>query len=352
MTNYANKNIQSMKLYSPPLSGRRNFKGCLLDFNERTIPVSKPVLEALKGFISSDQIQLYPEYDDLCAKIAAYTGVKNDQVMITNGSDQGIDLIFRTFTERGDEVIIPSPSFPMFFQCAQIVGNKIIAPSYDKNGRFPLQKVLQSIKKGVRLVVICNPNNPTGTAVKLGGIEKIVKKALRFNAVVYVDEAYYEFCKITATSLIKEYPNLIITRTFSKAFGLASLRIGYAISSIENIAEMLKVRGPYDMNMPAVVAAGAALDNLKYLRKYVDEVMNKAKPLVENYFRKNKIKFLPSRANFLLFKVENPLMNSEKLRKLGFLTRPRKGKGIDEAIRVTIGTVSQMEEFINQFKNV
>jgi histidinol-phosphate aminotransferase len=239
----------------------------------------------------------------------------------------------------------------MFYQCAQIVGNKIITPSYDNNGSFPTQKVLQSIKKGVKLIVICNPNNPTGTAVSLEAIEKIVKKAFKFNAIVYVDEAYFEFCKITAAGLIKKYPNLIITRTFSKAFGLASLRIGYVLSSAENIIEMLKIRGPYDVNMPAVVAASAALDDLKSLEKYVNKVMNKAKPLLENYFKKNNIKFLPSSANFLLFKMENPLMHSEKLKKLGFLTRPREGKGSEGTIRVTIGTVSQMKKFINQFKN-
>ncbi|MFA6917896.1 MAG: aminotransferase class I/II-fold pyridoxal phosphate-dependent enzyme, partial [Candidatus Gracilibacteria bacterium] len=152
MTNYANKNIQAMKLYSPPLSGRRNFEGRLLDFNERTIPASKSVLKTLRELITGNQIQLYPEYDDLCGKIATYSSVKKDQVMITNGSDQGIDLIFRTFTEKSDKVIIPSPSIAMFYQCAQIVGNKIITPSYDNNGSFPTQKVLQSIKKGVKLI--------------------------------------------------------------------------------------------------------------------------------------------------------------------------------------------------------
>lgn len=351
MTNYANKNIRKIKPYSPPLEGRRNFEGKLLDFNEKTIPTSKKVIKALKNLISDNQIQLYPEYNSLCGKIAAYSGVRKDQVMITNGSDQGIDLVFRIFTEKGDKVVIPSPSFAMFYQCAQIVGNKVFAPLYNKNGSFPTQKVLQSIKKGVKLVVICNPNNPTGTTVELKNIEKIIRKALKFNTVVYIDEAYFEFCKITAVKLINRYPNLIITRTFSKAFGLASLRIGYVISSQQNISEMLKVRGPYDINMPAVMAAKAALNDLKSLNKYVDEVMNKAKPMVEDFFKKNDIGFYKSRANFLLFKTENPSILAEKLKNSRFLTRPHSGKRIEDTIRVTIGTVSQMKEFINQFKN-
>lgn len=350
MNNYANKNIQKINSYSPPLEGRRNFESRLLDFNEKTIPASKSVIKALKELIKSDQIQIYPEYDDLCSKIANYAGVKKDQIMITNGSDQGIDLIFRTFTREKDKVIIPSPSFAMFYQCAQITGNKLIMPIYNKDGSFPTNQVIKSIKTGTRLVVICNPNNPTGTAVELKDIKKIIQKALEFNAVVYVDEAYFEFCKITAAKLIDKYPNVIITRTFSKAFGLASLRIGYAISSRQNISEMLKIRGPYDINMPAFVAAKAALADLKSLNKYVDEVMNKAKPMVEDFFKKNNIEFYPSRANFLLFRMENSSMLVNKLKNLGFLTRPRDGKGIEGTIRVTIGTVSQMKKFINQFK--
>lgn len=351
MNNYANKNVQKMKWYSPPIEGRRNYKGRLLDFNERSIPVSKKVLKALGEYLSGNQIQLYPEYDNLHLKVANYAGVDKDQVMITNGSDQGMDLLFRTFTEKGDRVVIPSPSFAMFYQCAQVVGNKIITPSYKEDGSFPTQKVLSSIKKGVKLVVICNPNNPTGTAVELFDIEKIARKALKFDTVVYVDEAYFEFCKITAAGLIKKYPNLIITRTFSKAFGLAALRIGYVLSSASNIGEMLKARGPYDVNMPAVIAAQTALDDIKSLNKYVNEVINRAKPMVEDYFRRNGIDFMPSCANFLLFRMKDHLVHAEKLKNLGFLTRPREGKVIGGSIRVTIGTVAQMKEFINQFKN-
>lgn len=347
--NYANKNIQKISTYSPPLEGRRNFKGRLLDFNEKTIPPSPKIIQALKKLTNSDQIQLYPEYDDLSGKIAKYAGVKKGQVMITNGSDQGIDLIFRTFTERGDKVVIPSPSFAMFYQCSKVIGNKVIKPLYNKNGYFPVKKVLKSITEDVKLIVICNPNNPTGTAIPLENIEEIVKKALKYKTLVYVDEAYFEFCKITATSLINKYQNLIITRTFSKAFGLASLRIGYVISSGQNIEEMRKVRGPYDMNMPAIVAAEAALDDIESTNKYVDEVMNRAKPMVEDFFKKNNISFYPSRANFLLFKTEKSAIYSAKLSDIGFLTRPLEGKRIGGTIRVTIGTVSQMKEFINKF---
>lgn len=324
-----------MKKYLPPLEGRRCFKGRLLDFNERTIPPSKKVVKALKKFVNSGQIQLYPEYASINDKIAKYAGMKSNRVMITNGSDQGIDIIFRAYTKNGDKVFIPSPSFAMFFQCAQIMGNKIVS----------------SIEKGVKLIVICNPNNPTGSWVSLEEIEKILIKALKISAMVYVDEAYFEFCGVTAAGLIDKYPNLIVSRTFSKAFGLASLRIGYVLSSSQNIDEMMKIRGPYDISVPAVIAASAALDDAEEMERYVDEVMNRAKPMVEKFFMENGIEFFPSKANFILFKVGNSEILVDRLKNLGFLTRPRNGKNIDGTIRVTIGTVSQMKKFINKFKN-
>jgi len=350
MNQYVNTQIGKMTSYSPPIEGRSKYNGLLLDFNERTAPVSPKVAKALKDFASSQKVQMYPEYSDITPKIANYAGVKNGQVMITNGSDQGIDLIFRTFTKKGDKVIIPTPSFAMFDQCANIIGNKIIQPVYKKNSLdFPLDEVFSLIKPGVKLVVICNPNNPTGTIVKLKDIKKILDKALKNGTLVYIDEAYFEYSGITATGLINRYPNLIISRTFSKAFGLASLRIGYVISNESNIKEMLKIRGPYDVTTPAVVAVDAALQNLDYMKKYVKEVMEISKPMVEKFFKNEGIKFFKSFSNFILFKPKNQ-QEFENLEKAGIMTRPRSGANIDGTIRLTIGTEKQMKQFITTYK--
>ena len=351
MNKFTNNQIRNMKAYKPPLEGRAGDGVLRLDFNERTIPVSKKIVQALKDFACGDIIG-YPEYGDLCTKIASYSNTKEDQVMITNGSDQGMDVLFRTFTKKGDKVIIPSPSFAMYYQCAQLQENEILKPDYDENGNFPLNEVIGLIDEDTSLVVICNPNNPTGTLIPLDDIEKILKKALEYDAMVYVDEAYYEFSKITAAGLVDKYPNLIITRTFSKAFGLPSLRIGYTISCKENIEEMLKVRGPYDVNMAGVVAARAALDEIEDMSSYVSEVMNDAKPMVEKFFDKVDISYLPSSANFILFKPSDQRKVCEALKSEGILVRPRSGPNIKETIRVCIGTVNQMQRFINIYKSI
>lgn len=350
MKNLALQRIQEMKSYNPPLSGRRAFSGLLLDFNERTLPPSSKVQKAIQDLLKSNKLQLYPEYGDLEKKLAKYLGINTDQIMITNGSDQGIDLIFRTFTEAGDTVIIPAPSFAMFYQSAQIVGNKILRPLYRKNNlSFPLEELLGMINESVKLIVICNPNNPTGTSVSIDDIQKIVQKTP--NAIILVDEAYFEFSGVTAVPLIKKYPSIIVTRTLSKAFGFPSLRAGYIVASESYINELLKVRGPYDVNMIAYTASLAALDDLKGIEKYVNEIMNQAKPMVEEFFTKNGITFYQSAGNFLLYRPSKE-QEEKILKENGILVRLQDKTNIENTLRLTIGTVDQMKRFIKMYRNV
>ena len=278
-------------------------------------------------------------------KIAKYAEVVVDNLMITNGSDQGMEVIFRTFVSARDKVIIPSPSFAMFYQVVQVQGAEIIRPKYKSDGSFPFEEVIELLNQKPKLVIICNPNNPTGTLLPLEKIEAILKAA--GDTLVYIDEAYFEFSGVTAAGLIKEYPNLFITRTFSKAFGLAALRIGYLMSCKENIDEMLKVRGPYDINQIAKVAAEASLETLPELKQYCDEVMNKAKPFTEEVLREKGVEFCPSGANFIYF--QEPYAGfSAKLEENGILIRPQ----ADGYARVTIGTLSQMERFTEIFNQI
>ncbi|OGJ53302.1 hypothetical protein A2448_01405 [Candidatus Peregrinibacteria bacterium RIFOXYC2_FULL_41_22] len=349
MKNLAIKRIQKMTPYSPPLNGRSGFKGILLDFNERTVQVNKKAIKALEEFIKKSKVQVYPEYFTLREKIAKYVGVEKNQIMLTNGSDNGMDIIFRTFTEAGDKAIIPTPSFAMFYQCASISGNEILTPLYKKEDlSFPENEVLKMIDDRVKIIVICNPNNPTATVASLDTIKKIAEKAK--NAVVYVDEAYFEFCGITAAGLIKKYPNIIVTRTFSKAFGLPSLRIGYVVASKTHIDEMMKVRGPYDVNMPAYFAALAVIEDIDEMKNYANEVMQKAKPMVEQFFEKNNVKYYKSGSNFILFKPEKADATYKKLIEKGVLVRPQNRTNIENTLRVSIGTVDQMKKFIDVYR--
>lgn len=334
-----------MQPYSPPLEGRVGLGYLLLDFNERTKPYDKNINNYLKKYLDKNLLNIYPAYNKITKSIADYAGVKKENILITNGTDQAIEVIFKTFTRSGDQVIIPSPSFAWFSQCAKINNNNIISPLYQKeNLAFPLKMILKKISKKIKLIIICNPNNPTGTSVALSDIEKILKKAK--NSLIYIDEAYFGFSQITAVPLIKKYPNLVISRTFSKAFGLAGLRIGYLIANNKLIKEMQKVRGPYEVNSLATTAVEYALENLNGYKYYIDEVMNEAKPFLEKYLKKRNIKYYPSDANFVLIKPTNPKKIFNHLKRNKILTRPRSGPLVEGTIRITVGTLKQTKKLI------
>ncbi len=219
------EDIKKMKVYNPPLEGRSNGDYLLLDFNERTIPPSPKVTEALKKFVDSGRLQVYPEYSDLEEKIAQYAGVAGSQAIAVNGADQGIDVICRAHLSEGDKVIIPSPGFAMHYQSVELQGAEVLEPSYDAgDGSFPLEETLNLIaeEQGIRLLILCNPNNPLGTAIAIEDVEKILSAAKEKEIAVLHDEAYFEFSGITAKDLLEKYDNLYIIRTFSKTFGLVA----------------------------------------------------------------------------------------------------------------------------------
>lgn len=346
------ENIRTMNTYKPPLEGRGAQDYLLLDFNERTTGPSPKVKEALGRFIDTDRLQVYPEYGDLEEKIAQYAEVPGSQVMVTNGADQGIDVICRAHLSERDKVIIPAPSFAMHYQSAGIQGAEILEPSYsEEDGSFPLETTLSLISDDaeIKLIILCNPNNPLGTSISVKDTEKILRKAREKEIPVLHDEAYFEFSGVTCRDLVEKYDNLYITRTFSKAFGLVATRAGYVISQKENLQELLKIRGPYDVNMFARIAVLAALEDISYMRDYVREVMQESKPELENFLREKRISFLPSAANFLFLTVPKPKQIIENLKAENILVRPKKGPGNKEGVRVAIGTLEDTKRFINAF---
>jgi histidinol-phosphate aminotransferase len=345
--------IRKMSHYKPPLEGRSEKNYLLLDFNERAGGPSPKVKEALKKFIDSGRLQVYPEYGNLEEKIAEYAGVKTDQAMATNGGDQAIDIVCRAYLEEGDKVIIPFPEFAMHYQSAGIQGAEIIEPRYKEEGKLPSEEILELMDdEKVKLIIFSNPNNPTGIATPIAEVERILGEAKRKDITLLHDEAYFEFSKITAKGLIEKYDNLYLVRTFAKAFGLVSTRAGYLVSQGKNIQEMLKIRGPYDVNMFAKTSILAALQDIKYMEDYAKEVMETSKPKLENFLRQKGISFYPSLANFLMLKVENPEKIIEKLAAKGVLVRPKENSAGNKAIRVSIGALRETERFIGVFEEV
>jgi len=338
--------IKQLKPYQPPLEGRSPDKYVLLDFNERTAPPPTHVKEALKDYIDNGGLQKYPSYGQLQANIAAYAGVPPEQCMFTNGSDQGIDLVVRCCCEKGSEVIIPSPTFAMYEQAAEAEGLVIRRPHFTKDKGFPLEEVLGMVNQNTSLIVLSNPNNPTGTNIPRSAIIEVAQKCP--NVAILVDECYFEFMdpSTTVVGAIGSLPNIFVCRTFSKTWGIPSLRLGYLMSAAQNISALCCVRGPYDINQLAVVAIDAAMKNSQYVFDYVKEVNERAKPMFEDYLTQRGIAFWPTVANFIFCYFEDPKRLEAGLRERGILTRPKKDANDVLGLRVSFGTEQQMQQVI------
>lgn len=336
--------IDAMSAYKPPLDGRNPEQHLLLDFNERTLPIAQVVQQALVDYIHSGRLQMYPAYGDVVEVIADYCKVRPEQLMITNGSDQGIDLIIRAACTAGDEIIIPGPSFAMYGQCARVEDLVILEPQYQRETGFPTDEVLSAISTRTRAICIANPNNPSGTVVAREDIVRIAQAAPQ--AVILVDECYYEYFGETVCDLVDQWPNIVITRTFSKTWGMPSLRLGYVIAEPSNIRALLNVRGPYDINQLAIVAIRAALAHPEYTQEYVQEVMQQSKPMLEKWLQAKGIDYWPSGANYLWTFPEQPEQINRCLQEQGILVRPKADPMGRVGLRITLGTLVQTERLI------
>jgi len=340
--------ILSMAPYSPPSGGRAD--KLRLDFNENTIGCSPNVTEFLKGRLNENQLATYPEYSDARRELAAHFRVENEQMLVTNGTDEAIQVLINTYVDDGDEVIILRPSYAMYRFYAEIAGATIYEIDYRAGTlQFPLDELLEGINPSTRAVLISNPNNPTGAAVSIEGIEKILKKAS--GAAVLIDEAYYEFCGITAMRHINDFPNVFVSRTFSKVYGMAAMRIGCIFSNANNIQYLHKSQSPYSVNMLAALAARVAVQDTSYVTKYVTEVLA-ARELVYVGLEKLKIPYFESQGNFVLMQLGARAAEvRDGMRERGMLVRDR-GHEIPGTVRVTVGTRDQMREFLAALEQI
>ena len=341
------QNVKDMEEYIPPLEGRRGL--LRLDFNENTIGPSPKVVEAVRS-MTDEELAAYPEYSKFKKRLAKYLDINDSNLLLTNATDEAINVVMQTYVEKGDEVIIPSPSFAMFKFYSQAADAKITEVLYTKTLNFPTKKVFSKINKKTKIIILCNPNNPTGTSIERSDIEKIAEKAK--NSIILIDEAYNQFSKQNSIPLTQKYDNIIVIQTFSKALGIGGLRLGYIVSNKENIKNIAKVLSPYSVNSAALRAGTEALKDKDYIEWYTKEV-SIAKKYIFNEFKKLKIKTYPTTANFFLAKFKNPKVMAKKLREKGILVRDLSDYPLLKGcIRITIGTKQQMQELIKAIKEV
>ena len=331
--------VQAMKEYHPPLGCRDALR---LDFNENTLACSPKVREVLAG-ISAGNLTRYPEREPIEAIVAAHLGLAAPQVALTNGVDEAIHVLFETFLEACDELLLPVPTYTMYEVYASATDAHVVKVQAADDLQFPFERLVAAITPHTKIIAIANPNSPSGSVATRAQILEIARRAP--HALVLVDEAYFHFYGETVADLIGTIPNLIVARTFSKAYGLAGLRLGLLAGPAELMRWVRRVLSPYSVNSLALACLPPALEDTVYLDWYVGEVIA-ARSEFEGVLDTAGVRRWPSQANFVL--VEIGARHAEftrRMRKAGVLVRDRSSDpGCDGRVRITIGTREQMRQ--------
>jgi histidinol-phosphate aminotransferase len=337
--------VRTLKEYHPPLADRT---GLRMDFNENTAGCSPAVMRALQS-LTADDLARYPERTSLERRIAGFLDIESNQVLLTNGVDEGIHLVCETYLEAGDEVVIVVPTFSMYEIYAQSTGANIVTLPADPGFRFPTEAVLAAITARTRLIAVANPNNPTGTAT--GGEDLVSIAQAAPDAALLVDEAYFEFYGKTMLPDIARQSNLLVSRTFSKAYGLAGLRIGVLAGHPEQIAMVRRISSPYNVNAAALACLPAALADQNYVRDYVAQV-KAGRHQLEATLRHIGVEYWPSEANFVLARFGDARQQFvTEMRLRGILVRDRNSDpGCDGCVRITLGTEEQNQRLFAAVK--
>jgi histidinol-phosphate aminotransferase len=333
--------VQAMMEYHPPLGSRDVLR---LDFNENTMACSPKVREVL-GRVSMGDLTRYPQREPVEALVAAHLGLAAPQVALTNGVDEAIHVLFETFLDAGDELLMPVPTYTMYEVYASATDARAVPVLAADDLQFPFERLLAAITPRTKIIAIANPNSPSGSVATRAQIVEIAHRAP--HALLLVDEAYFHFYGETVMDLVGKLPNLVVARTFSKAYGLAGLRLGLLAAPVELMRWMRRVLSPYSVNSLALACLPPALEDTAYLDWYVGEVVA-ARTEFEAALDAAGVRRWPSRANFILVEIGPRHAEFVRLmREAGVLVRDRSADpGCDGRVRITIGTREQMGKAI------
>ncbi len=351
------KSILNIKPYKPgkPIEEVKREMGLKevikMASNENPLGPSPKAVDSIKKYLSN--INRYPEGGCFYLRqaLSKRLKVKPEQLIFGNGSDELIILCLRAFINEGDEVVVATPTFLIYEIASKIQGAKIkTVPT--KYFKYDLKAMKKAITDSTKLVFISNPDNPNSTYVTKYELETFLN-GLPDEVLVFIDEAYFDFV------VEKDYPNgidyisrgnVIVTRSFSKSYGLAGLRIGYGVSNPAVIKYMESVREPFNVNSVAQVGALAALKDKKFLSK-TKKLTQKGRKFFYSEFKKLGLRYIPSVTNFVLFEVGSKAPEvCRSLLKKGIIVRDMKAWGLDTFIRVTVGKDKENKRFIKELK--
>lgn len=356
---YANRQLRDLAVYEPgkPIEetacelGANPAEIIKLASNENAIGPSPKAIAALRSAIES--AHLYPHGGGFYLReaIAARLGLRTQNLILGNGSNEIIEFIGHAFLNSGDDVIASEFAFIAYKLVAQLFGARTIeTPTI--NFRPDLEAILRAVTPGTRIIFIANPNNPTGCLLGSDEIDNFLSR-VPAHIVTVLDEAYFEFLDSPPDSLryVRKGRNVVVLRTFSKIHGLANLRVGYGIASPEMIEVLQKTRQPFNVNGLGQIAALAALGDEEHLRKS-KRIADEGRAYLEKQFGAMKLKFVPSAGNFVFVNVGNGPAVFKKLLAMKIIVRPLRGYGLPEWLRITVGTMEQNQKCIAALKKV
>ena len=304
----------------------------------------------IKEYLNGVNFSIYPDnyMTILRAKLSEKLNVSESKLLFGNGSVEIIQMVSRAFLDNGDNIVTQLPSFSSYFSEAKIQDAEIRTIKYNDKYSFNLEEMLNLIDEKTKIIYITNPNNPLGTVITKDEIYNFASK-VPSNILVVIDEAYFEFVRdeeyISGIELMNEFKNVCVLRTFSKAYALAALRIGYIVANEEIITNLEKVRVPFNASTIAQKCACIALDDEKYMKDSV-ELIHKTIDYIYERLDKMNIEYIRTQANFIMIKVNGPSKDVVfKLMKNGFIVRDGFPL-MEQWIRVSIGTLQDMEEFL------
>jgi len=321
-----------------------------LDFNENTVGCSPRVLARLRSLTGED-LARYPEREPVEALAARHLKIQREELLLINGVDEGIHLLCETYLEPGDEALIVVPTFAMYEISAAATGARVLAIPATTNFEFPVGDLLAKLDSRTRLVAIANPNNPTGSVAESNDLLEIARRAP--NAAILVDEAYFEFYGRSLAPQWREHPNLFIARTFSKAYGMAGLRVGTLMGTAEQIAMVRRVASPYNVNSVALACLPPAIDDQEYVRDYASQV-RLGRGRLARFLTESGVRHWPSQANFVLASFgHRKKVFVSAMRTRGILVRDRsRDPGCEGCVRITLGTLDQTARLLDTLEQV
>ena len=337
--------IASLDAYRSPVGDR---SGLNLNLNENAAGCSERVLARL-GTLTSRDVSMYPNREAGERLIASFLGVSPDQLLLTNGIDEGLYLLSATYLAESGEMLFADPTFAMYPIYGHSTGARLIRILAEDDFAFPAAGILNAISSRTRLITIANPNNPTGTVAARTDLFRILESAP--NAAVLVDEAYFEFGGETLLPELSRFPNLFIARTFSKAYGLAGLRLGALIAAPEQVAYLRRFCSPFNVNAVALACLEEALADQQFVENCVADV-RRGRERLTALARELGLRTWPSRANFVLVRIGDACGKFvEGMARRGVQIRDQSSNpGSDGCVRITIGTQAQMDHVLQSMR--